>query len=136
LDGRRNQALLEESVELDKADAEDDPDSVFELRDVYEVGGATVAEDPEFVTDSFDGEYIEVGDRVTYCHADEPGVKHTVWITDGDSNAKLGIINEQSPLAQALLGLCEGESGELETSSHQGRKTSLVKVLKILTIDT
>jgi very-short-patch-repair endonuclease len=136
LDGRRNQALLEESVELDTADAEDDPDSVFELRDVYEVGGATVAEDPEFVTDAFDGEYIEVGDRVTYCHADEPGVKHTVWITDGDSNAKLGIINEQSPLAQALLGLCEGESGELETSSHQGRKTSLVKVLKILTIDT
>lgn len=129
LDDRRNQALLDDPVELDTVT--DDEESIFGLPTADDHGETISSVDSEVITDSFDDEYVEVGDRVTYFHLDAPNEKHTVWITDGESNLKLGIINEKSPLAQALLGLCEGESGELEISSPRGKSSHLLRVLKI-----
>lgn len=58
--------------------------------------------------------FVEVGNRVTYCLMDDPNDRHRVLIVDSPSNAKMGIINEQTPLAQALLGLSPGDVGVLD----------------------
>lgn len=72
--------------------------------------------------------FVEIGDRVTYCLVEDPNHKTRVMIVDSESNAKLGIINEKTPLAQALLGLSPGEIGDLQLP---GQKTRQLCVLKI-----
>ena len=69
-----------------------------------------------------------VGDRVTYCLVGQPDERHNMLIVDSDSNAKMGIVNEQTPLAQALLGLCSSETGTLTVAGH---KIWEVRVLRI-----
>lgn len=51
--------------------------------------------------------FVEVGDRVTYCPVDDPADRHSVLIVDSESNVKMGLVNENAPLAQALLGLAQ-----------------------------
>ena len=72
--------------------------------------------------------FVEVGDRVTYCTADGHNERHSVLIVDSESNVKMGIVNEQTPLAQALLGLSPGDSGDMEI---HGQKARQLRVLKI-----
>ena len=71
---------------------------------------------------------MEVGDRVTYCLADDPAERHSVLIVDSESNVRMGIVNEQTPLAKALLGLSPGDVGDLEIP---GQKTRQLHVLKV-----
>jgi transcription elongation GreA/GreB family factor len=78
--------------------------------------------------DGNDDLYVEVGDRVTYCQVDNPNDRHSVLIVDSMSNAKMGIINEHTPLAQALLGLSQGDVGDLQIA---GQKTRQLRILKI-----
>jgi len=40
----------------------------------------------------------------------------------------LGIINEQTPLAQALLGLSPGDFGDLMISGQMARQLRLLKI--------
>ena len=72
--------------------------------------------------------FVEVGDRVTYCLVADPNERHSVLIVDSESNAKMGIINEQTPLARALLGLSPGDVGDLDIP---GQRTRQLHVLKI-----
>jgi len=72
--------------------------------------------------------FVEVGDRVIYCFVNAPNDRHSVFIVDSPSNAKMGIINEQTPVAQALLGLSPGDIGDLQVD---GQKTRQLRVLKI-----
>jgi transcription elongation GreA/GreB family factor len=72
--------------------------------------------------------FVEVGDLVTYCPMDDPNDRHSVHIVDSESNAKMRIVNERTPLAQALLGLSPGDVGDLEIP---GQKTRQLRILKI-----
>jgi len=72
--------------------------------------------------------FVELGDRVTYCLLDAPEERHTVMIVDSESNARMGIINERTPLARALLGCSLGDIAELDIA---GNKIRQLRVLKI-----
>jgi transcription elongation GreA/GreB family factor len=72
--------------------------------------------------------FVEVGDRVMYCPTTDPNEKHTVLIVDSESNVKMGIINEHTPLAQALLGLSPGDVGDLMISGQMARQLRLLKI--------
>ena len=86
----------------------------------------------EIVEDNVNDHCVEVGDRVTYRFSDDPETKHTVMIVDSESNPKLSLINENSPLAQSLLGLCVGEEAEFRIP---GRSIRMIEVLKITRTD-
>lgn len=132
LSAKRSQSLIEDTSKQDDYLFED-----FDLKsDLVKTTDSdsddiSSSEELSIIGDTCDDKFIEVGDQVTYCLLDSPTDKHTVWITDGESNLKLGIINEQSPVAQALLGLCEGDIGDLSVTGAYGRKTNQLKVLKI-----
>ena len=63
-----------------------------------------------------------------YCAVDDPKDRHSVVIVDSESNAKMGLINENTPLAQALLGLAPGEEGLLEIAGRSVRRLQVIKV--------
>ncbi len=72
--------------------------------------------------------FVEVGDRVTYCFPEDPAAKMTVMIVDSASNPKLNIVNENTPLAQALLGLSPGEDGDFVSPDQKMRTIRVLKV--------
>lgn len=72
--------------------------------------------------------FVEVGDRVMYSLVDDPNERHSVLIVDSGSNAKMGIVNEQTPLAQALLGLSPGDVGELQIPGQKARQLRVLKI--------
>ncbi|MBX3681436.1 MAG: GreA/GreB family elongation factor [Thauera sp.] len=80
--------------------------------------------------DSLQDLYVEVGDRVTYCLMDNKEQKHSVQIVDSESNAKMGLINEETPLAHALIGLSPGEIGTIEVSGQPPRQICVLKILR------
>jgi len=65
---------------------------------------------------------VEVGDTVIYIDEDEPDVEKQALIIRGSSNPDSGEVNVNTPIAQALLGACVGESVEV---SLPNRKTTL-----------
>ncbi|RHW22649.1 DUF4011 domain-containing protein [Pseudomonas jilinensis] len=72
--------------------------------------------------------FVEVGDRVTYCPADDPADRHSILIVDSESNVKMGLVNENAPLAQALLGLAPGDEALLDISGQRPRRIRVIKV--------
>ncbi|MEF8720263.1 MAG: AAA domain-containing protein [Candidatus Accumulibacter necessarius] len=72
--------------------------------------------------------FVEVGDRVTYCPVDEPADRHSILIVDSESNPRRGLVNENAPLAQVLLGLSPGDEGELDIAGQRTRKFRVIKV--------
>jgi len=129
---RRLQHFLEERQRLsgDEApdeweDAEDyiqDNDSLETQEageELVEVSAASAGDEDAFV---------EVGDRVTYDFVDDPKNRHSVFIVDSASNPKMGIINELTPVAQALLGLSLGDVGELKLPGHKTQQLRLLKI--------
>lgn len=72
--------------------------------------------------------FVEVGDRVTYCFVDHPADKHTVLIVDSESNPRLNILNENTPVAKTLLGLCAGEENTLQLPGQPPRVLKVVKI--------
>ncbi|MCW7541182.1 hypothetical protein OOT46_25555 [Aquabacterium sp. A7-Y] len=72
--------------------------------------------------------FVELGDRVTYQIATEPPQRHTVQIVDSPSNLKLGLLNDGTPLAQTLLGLCEGDEAELRIKDQPARALRIIRV--------
>lgn len=90
--------------------------------------GALPLEPREFTVGGSDDAFVEIGDRVTYSTVDSTQGKHTVQIVDSASNPRMGIINENTPVAVALLGHSVGEECILETP---GGAQSKLRVLKI-----
>ena len=116
---RRQNSLIE-------SDESDSDDASYSIGDMpIEVDAAAFESEIEVFDDDF---YVEVGDRVTYRFSDDSDRKYTVRIVDRDSNPKLKLINENSPLAKALLGLCVGEDALFEIP---GKDYDSVEVLKI-----
>jgi hypothetical protein len=69
---------------------------------------------------------VQVGDKVTFVNLAQEG-EQTVTIGTHTDNSK-GLIDYRSPLAEALLGLNEGEIGPLAIA---GRGTARLRVVKI-----
>ena len=72
--------------------------------------------------------FVEVGDRVTYCVTQAPDERHTVQIVDSPSNLRLGLLNEETPLARALLGNAAGDESSFHVPGHPPRTVRIVKI--------
>lgn len=123
LEERRRLSASEELGDWGAEVIDEEFDEAVESQVANEVAEAIAAE-----SDSSEDLFVEVGDRVTYCLIEEPNDKHSILIVDSPSNAKMGIVNEETPLAQALLGLSPGDIGILEIHNQNPRQ---LKVLKI-----
>jgi very-short-patch-repair endonuclease len=76
------------------------------------------------------GLFVELGDRVTYEVLVEPTERHTVQIVDSQSNLRLGLLNEETPVAQALLGLCVGDEATLQVKDQPPRPLRVLKIAR------
>lgn len=123
LEERRCASAAEKPVEWDEDYFEDVAENAEEERLAEELAEVLTA-----TSDGTEDLFVEVGDLVTYCPMDDPNDRHSVHIVDSESNAKMGIVNERTPLAQALLGLSPGDVGDLEIP---GQKTRQLRILKI-----
>ena len=130
LEGRRlddqNQPVPFSDDDLDVAA---DDDAVLPLVD----GKSEQDNSPDWGAKSPRGEpelFVEVGDRVTYESLAEPIEKHTVQIVDSQSNLRLGLLSDQTPLAQALLGLCLGDEALLKVEHNVARKLRILSIVR------
>lgn len=123
LEERRRVSAAEDTFDWQEDDFEEIVENATEDQITEELAEALSA-----ASDGTEDLFVEVGDRVTYCPVDEPNERHSVLIVDSESNAKMGIVNELTPLAQALLGLSPGDVGDLEIG---GQKTRQLRILKI-----
>ena len=92
--------------------------------------GADVMVVPEVVVESSADAFVEVGDRVAYVVLELPDERHTVQIVDSQSNPRLNLLNEQTPVALALLGLGVGEDAPLLVPGQPRRTVRVVKILR------
>lgn len=123
LEERRRQSASEEPSTWEDVDFEELAEDPVEEKEAEELAHALSA-----TADSSEDVFVEVGDRVTYCFVDNPGEKHSVLIVDSESNGKMGIINEHTPVAQALLGLSPGDIGELNIPGQNTRELRILKI--------
>jgi transcription elongation GreA/GreB family factor len=72
--------------------------------------------------------FVEVGDTVTFCYAEAPAEHHTFTIIEGKSDPVSRRINENTAVAQALLGLCQGDEGTIIMPDNKSRKIRVLKV--------
>jgi len=76
--------------------------------------------------------FIEVGDRVTYSPVENLDEKNIVLIVDeGESNLRYGVLKEDTPLAQALMGLTVGETAKLNLKSNGKDYIKEFNIIKI-----
>ncbi|RYF30895.1 MAG: hypothetical protein EOO23_04050 [Comamonadaceae bacterium] len=72
---------------------------------------------------------VEVGDHVTYAMQGPMGEEQmTIQIVDSASNPRLNLVNEGSPLAQVLVGLCEGDESHLVVRGHETKNLRVVSI--------
>ncbi len=107
----------------DSDDADDD-----ETDDSEESNVEAVVEALSVELSSGEDVFVEVGDRITYSFVDNPTERKTVLIVDSASNPKMGIINEQTALAQALLNRSQGETAELGSPGNSKRQLRILKI--------
>lgn len=131
----RLRAFLEERRRLSAldgvADEEEDlfanePEEIKEM--INDAEAAELAEEIAEASGGGDDVFVEVGDRVTYCPVDDPADRHSILIVDSESNVKMGLVNESTALAQALLGLSPGDEGVLEVPGGRARVLRVIKV--------
>ena len=124
----RLRAFLEERCRISAMEEPPDWEEADEWNEAIpaEPMQVAVAEIAESAGD--DDLFVEVGDRVTYCPVDDPTERHSVLIVDSESNVKMGLVNENTPLAQALLGLAPGDEGVLEVAGQRSRRIRVIKV--------
>ena len=70
---------------------------------------------------------MDVDDTVTYVNVEDPENLLSVRIVHGNSNPNTGLVNEQTPLAEALLGAEENEVVE----AHLPMGTTKFQILKV-----
>ena len=88
---------------------------------------ATTKDEVPFLTSSTEELFVEVGDLVTYCTTNSLSTRHTVMIVDTVSNPKLHLVNENTPVAKALLNSTIGDEVEVVAPGA----TSTIRVLKV-----
>jgi transcription elongation GreA/GreB family factor len=71
---------------------------------------------------------VEIDDLVTYVNVDDPGNMLSVRIVHGNSDPRVGVISDQTPLAEALLG---GEEGEV-VEAHLPMGTTKFRIERVL----
>jgi transcription elongation GreA/GreB family factor len=98
------------------------------IEDLVEAVAASSGGEDALVEVTGENAFVEVGDRVTYYLMDDPNIRHSVLILNSESNPEMGIVNEQTPLARALLDLSPGESGELEVAGQKNRQLRVINV--------
>ena len=112
----------DEEFDLDEDDAESvaamGTDDLFEHAAVSEIIVPADQED----------QFVEVGDRVTFFFLDSPSERHSMMIVDSQSNPKMSLINEETPLAIALLGATVGEVTNLAVAGHTPRDIHVTKI--------
>ena len=123
LEDRRRSSAAEDPSNWE----DDDFESVVEDSEEEQVAEA-LAEVLVSASDGTEDLFVEVGDRVTYCLVGDPNERHSILIVDSESNAKMGIVNEQTPLARSLLGLSPGEIGDMEIPGQKARQLRVLKV--------
>lgn len=123
LEERRRLSASEDFGDWEDEVREEAIDEVVENRLAEEVAEAIAAE-----SDSSEDLFVEVGDSVAYCPLDAPSERHSVLIVDSARNVKMGIINEETPLAQALLGMSLGDIGVLEIPGQHPRQLRVLKI--------
>lgn len=122
LEDRRRISAMEEPEDWVEEEFDDEPPAETVQASVAELA-AEIAESA-----GSDDLFVEVGDRVTYCPVDDPADRHSILIVDSESNLKMGLVNENAPLAQALLGLAPGDEGLLDISGQRPRQIRVIKV--------
>ena len=75
--------------------------------------------------------FVEVGDRVTYEVVGMETERKTVQIIDSPSNLRMGLLNELTPLAQALIGLCVGDETTLAVGGNAAHQLRVVKIVRL-----
>lgn len=123
LEERRRLSAAEDPGDWEDDVLDEEIDEAVENRVAEEVAEAIAAE-----SDSSEDLFVEVGDRVTYCPLDAPNDRHSVLIVDSASNVKMGIVNEEAPLAQALLGMSPGDIGILDIPGQKPRQLHVLKI--------
>ncbi len=123
LEERRRISATEEPAEWKEENFEEIDEDAVKEQVAEELAEVLLA-----VSDKSEDLFVEVGDRVTYCPVDNQNDRHSVLIVDSESNAKMGIINERTPLAQALLDLSLGDVGELEIAGQENRQLRILKI--------
>ena len=74
--------------------------------------------------------FADIGDRITYETLDGVREVHTVQIVDSPSNLRLGLLNDETPLAEALLGLKAGEETVLQVTGQVPRSLRVLEVVR------
>lgn len=104
------------------------PEVVEEVQDVIEkakADDAGLAFEPELAE-----VFADIGDRVTYETLDGVRERHTVQIVDSPSNLRLGLLNDETQLAEALLGLKAGEESVLHVAGQVPRRFKVLEVVR------
>ena len=123
LEERRRFSVSEGPGEWEEEVVDEEIEEAVESRVAEEVAESIAAE-----SDSSEDLFVEVGDRVTYSPLDAPNDRHSVLIVDSASNVKMGLVNEETPLAQALLGLSPGDVGTLDIPGQKSRQLHVLKI--------
>ncbi len=126
IEERRRLSAAEDPGAWEEEFTEDEVEDSADGQAAEEVAETLAAE-----SDSSSDLFVEVGDRVTYCPLDAPNDRHSMLIVDSASNPKMGIINEETPLAQALLGLSPGDVGILEIPGQKPRQLRVLKIQRL-----
>ena len=72
--------------------------------------------------------FVEVGDKVTFFYLDATSDRRSFTIVEYDSDERHGWLNENTPLAKALLGLAPGEEGTLQLEAGAKRGFRVTKL--------
>lgn len=66
--------------------------------------------------------------KTVQASVDDPADRHSILIVDSENNVKMGLVNENAPLAQALLGLASGDKGLLDISGQRPHQIRVIMV--------
>jgi len=72
----------------------------------------------------------DIGDRITYETLDGVRERHTIQIVDSPSNPRLGLINDATALAEALLGFKAGEETVIKVGGHEPCRLKVLTVVR------
>lgn len=124
--------FLEERRTISKTEQID-----YEMEEVFEEDDTVIIPStPEEASDTLETSlsvaneelYVEVGDLVTYCHVDNPDERKTATIVETESNTQKHFVNENTPLAKAMLDSAVGDTVGVVIT---GGNPKVIKILKI-----
>ena len=72
----------------------------------------------------------DIGDRITYETLDGVRERHTIQIVDSPSNPRLGLINDATALAEALLGFKAGKETVIKVGGHEPCRLKVLTVVR------